>query len=77
MATAYELHLCGYRPAALRRHPIHHLEVAPEVMRAEELLLDPALGGTPDFLRALAVREQPADRRPNLLKVSRVRQQQA
>lgn len=77
MATGYELHLCGYRPAALRRHPIHHLEVAPEVMRAEELLLDPALGGTPDFLRALAVREQPADRRPNLLKVSRVRQQQA
>jgi len=39
------------RPAVLelRRDSAHHLELASEVVRAEELLLDAALCGDPDF----------------------------
>ena len=47
------------------------------MVRPEELLLDPALGGDPDLLRALIVGQQAGDRRPRLLEVARVRQQHA
>jgi hypothetical protein len=49
-----------------------HFEVASEVVRAEELLLDAAVGGGPDLLCALAVRQQSADRHPGLFEVARV-----
>ena len=62
-----------HRVFPLRGDPVHHLEVPSEVMRAEELLLHPALGRDPDLLRALAVRQQLDDRRPSLLEVPGVR----
>ena len=50
-----------------------HLEVATEVVRTEELLLDAALGRDPDFLCANAVGQQLGYRRPSLFEVARVR----
>ena len=62
---------------ALRERPLDHLEVASEVMRAEELLLHAALGRESHLLGALVVSQQVDDRRPNLLEVARIRQQHA
>ena len=57
----------------LRRDSAHHLELASEVVRAEELLLDAALCGDPDLPAALAVRHERGDRRAGLLEVARLR----
>jgi hypothetical protein len=52
---------------------VDHLEVASEVVGAQELLLDAAVGRDAEFPRTIGVRQQLGYRRPSLLEVARVR----
>src|SRR5690242_20171915 len=60
---------------ALRGDPVHDLEVASEVVGAEELLLHAAASLQAHLLPALIVGEEARDRRADLLEVARVRKQ--